>query len=246
MTRPINYSQVATVAFSDNVKGLSQGMSFPDFIFFMIAEEDKGTNQSLQYWFDCSDLDGDGWLTIDELRHFYRSQLHRVTSLGHEPILFSDVLCQMIDMIYPRCDTRLSFDDLKRPATRALSGTLFDCLFNLHKFLRFESRDPFSEKIKREDPFSNDWDRFSHSEYQRLAQEEEYAGAYDHRCQPSTRHPTLSHVALRTDEHGMDVEGKYDWSLDSADDDMTVFTHEQHLRVNGGRQGSGGQGRGHG
>jgi len=37
---------------------------------------------------------------------------------------------------------------------------------------------------------------------------------------------------------GMEVEGKYDWSLDGADDDdMTVFTHEQHMRVNGGRQG---------
>jgi hypothetical protein len=46
-------------------------------------------------------------------------------------------------------------------------------LFNLHKFLRFESREPFQEKIRREDIFHSDWDRFAHSEYNRLAQEED-------------------------------------------------------------------------
>ena len=51
-------------------------------------------------------------------------------------------------------------------------GTIFDVLFNLHKFLRFEGRDPFQEKQKREDPFSNDWDRFAYTEYHRLAAEE--------------------------------------------------------------------------
>ncbi|RYG69770.1 hypothetical protein EON64_01920 [archaeon] len=50
---------------------------------------------------------------------------------------------------------------------------LFDVLFNLHKFLRFEARDPFQEKLRREDVFHTDWDRFAHMEYTRLAQEEE-------------------------------------------------------------------------
>lgn len=54
-----------------------------------------------------------------------------------------------------------------------LVGVLFDVLFNLHKFLRFEARDPFQEKIRREDIFHSDWDRFAHAEYNRLAQEEE-------------------------------------------------------------------------
>ena len=46
-------------------------------------------------------------------------------------------------------------------------------LFNLHKFLRFEGRDPFQEKQKREDSFHSDWDRFAFAEYHRLASEEE-------------------------------------------------------------------------
>lgn len=50
---------------------------------------------------------------------------------------------------------------------------LFDILFNLHKFMRFETRDPFQEKLRREDIHHSDWDRYAHIEYNRLAQEEE-------------------------------------------------------------------------
>ncbi len=39
--------------------------------------------------------------------------------------------------------------------------------------MRFESRDPFQEKLRREDIFHTDWDRYAHMEYNRLAQEEE-------------------------------------------------------------------------
>jgi len=39
--------------------------------------------------------------------------------------------------------------------------------------MRFETRDPFQEKIRREDSFQSDWDRYAHVEYNRLAQEEE-------------------------------------------------------------------------
>lgn len=54
-----------------------------------------------------------------------------------------------------------------------VSGVLFDILFNLHKFMRFETRDPFQEKLRREDVHRSDWDRYAHIEYNRLAQEEE-------------------------------------------------------------------------
>jgi hypothetical protein len=53
------------------------------------------------------------------------------------------------------------------------TGVLFDVLFNLRKFMRFESRDPFQEKLRREDIFHTDWDRYAHIEYNRLAQEDD-------------------------------------------------------------------------
>lgn len=61
--------------------------------------------------------------------------------LAHEPVLFEDVLCQMHDMIQPKQEGAFTLADLKR--TKPLSGTLFNILFNLNKFVAFETRDPF-------------------------------------------------------------------------------------------------------
>lgn len=87
-------------------------------------------------------------------------------------------MCQMIDMIAPVDQHAITLDDLIKPNKMGYSGVLFDALFNLHKFMRFETRDPFQEKQKREDIFENDWDRFAHLEYHRLAAEEE-ENSYD-------------------------------------------------------------------
>ena len=61
--------------------------------------------------------------------------------LGQEPVLFEDVLCQMHDMIQPGCEGSFTLRDLKR--NKHLSGILFNILFNLNKFIAFETRDPF-------------------------------------------------------------------------------------------------------
>lgn len=171
-------------------------------------------------------------ITSDELRFFYRSQLHRISSLvsdptpvvlflllpsnmhssfsqGQETVSFDDVMCQMIDMIAPEDEHAITLADLLNPIKRAYSGVLFDVLFNLHKFMRFETRDPFQEKQRREDMFACDWDRFAHIEYHRLAAEED--DGYD-------------------SGGGMEVEegkfggdgfggGNADWLIDDDDDD---------------------------
>eukprot|EP00951_Prasinocladus_malaysianus_P004417 scaffold31007_cov36-Prasinocladus_malaysianus.AAC.1 len=54
-----------------------------------------------------------------------------------------------------------------------MSGTLFNILFNLNKFIAFETRDPFLVRQEREDPHLTEWDRFARAEYVRLAMEEE-------------------------------------------------------------------------
>lgn len=91
--------------------------------------------------------------------------------MAHEPVLFEDIVCQMIDMISPQvvfcnvnyhfievwgicdkwmylsfCDCYLlqkegilTLRDLKRCK---LSGNFFNILFNLNKFVAFETRDP--------------------------------------------------------------------------------------------------------
>jgi serine/threonine-protein phosphatase 2A regulatory subunit B'' len=150
-------------------------MSFVDFCFFMLAEEDKGNLASLEYWFRCVDLDGNGTLSPPEMAFFFRTQLQRLTALGQEAVAYEDMLCQMVDCIDPVDPFSITLGDLVRPDKLEQSGLLFDCLFNLQKFVRFEGRDPFQEKLKKEDPFSSEWERFCHCEYVRLSREDEPA-----------------------------------------------------------------------
>lgn len=148
-------------------------LSYEDFIYFMLSEEDKSNEVSVRYWFTCVDVDGDGKLNNMEMRSFYAVQLHRMQCMGHDNVPFEDMLCQMMDMIKPTNPDCLVAEDFSQPECRQVSGALFDALFNLNKYLMFEQRDPFVERQKREDEFDCDWDRFAFSDYKRLAMEEE-------------------------------------------------------------------------
>lgn len=148
-------------------------LSYEDFIYFMLSEEDKSNDISVRYWFQCVDVDGDGKLNNMEMRSFYAVQLHRMQCMGHEIVPFEDMLCQMMDMIKPANASYIVAEDFLQPECSQVSGALFDALFNLNKYLMFEQRDPFVERQKREDEFSSDWDRFACIDYNRLAMEEE-------------------------------------------------------------------------
>ena len=76
-------------------------MSYEDFVWFILSEEDKTTELSLEYWFKCVDLDCDGRITPNEMQYFYEEQLHRMECMAQEPVLFEDIVCQMADMINP-------------------------------------------------------------------------------------------------------------------------------------------------
>ncbi|CAA7050294.1 unnamed protein product [Microthlaspi erraticum] len=160
------FSQVPR-KFTSNVEGK---MSYEDFVYFILAEEDKSSEPSLEYWFKCIDLDGNGVITPNEIHFFFEEQLHRMESLTQEPLLFNDILCQIIDMIGPEKENCITLQDLKGSK---LSGNVFNILFNLNKFMAFESRDPFLIRQEREDPNMTEWDGFAQREYVRLSLEED-------------------------------------------------------------------------
>ncbi|XP_008785215.2 serine/threonine protein phosphatase 2A regulatory subunit B''beta-like isoform X1 [Phoenix dactylifera] len=153
--------------FTSKVEGK---MGYEDFVYFILAEEDKSSEPSLEYWFKCIDLDGNEILTPNEMQFFYEEQLHRMECMTQEPVLFEDILCQMIDMIAPENESHFSLRDLKG---NKLSGNVFNILFNLNKFMAFETRDPFLARQEREEPNLTEWDRFAHTEYIRLSMEED-------------------------------------------------------------------------
>ena len=173
--RPFEGSDAAQVDEEGNVvkKSTRDYLTYEDFIFFMLSEEDKANEFSVRYWFTCVDVDGDDKLNNMEMRSFYAVQLHRMQCMGHEVVPFEDMLCQMMDMIKPANTEYLVVEDFLQHHCSQVSGALFDALFNVNKYVMFEQRDPFLERQKREDEFDTDWDRFACIDYNRLAMEEE-------------------------------------------------------------------------
>ncbi|KAH1229847.1 Serine/threonine protein phosphatase 2A regulatory subunit B''beta [Glycine max] len=155
------FSQV-TRKFTSKVEGK---MGYEDFVYFILSEEDKSSEPN---------LDGNGVLTRNELQFFYEEQLHRMECMAQEPVLFEDILCQIIDMIKPEDESVITLRDLKGGK---LSGSVFNILFNLNKFMAFETRDPFLIRQERENPTLTEWDRFAHREYIRLSMEEDVEDA---------------------------------------------------------------------
>ncbi|KAJ0052784.1 hypothetical protein Pint_01702 [Pistacia integerrima] len=92
------FSQVPR-KFSSGVEGK---MNYEDFVYFMLSEEDKSSEPSIEYWFKCIDLDENGVITYNEMQFFYEEQLHRMECISQEPVLFGDILCQIVDMIAPQ------------------------------------------------------------------------------------------------------------------------------------------------
>ncbi|KAI3695979.1 hypothetical protein L1987_78985 [Smallanthus sonchifolius] len=160
------FSQVPR-KFTSNVDGK---MGYEDFVYFILSEEDKSSDPSLEYWFKCVDLDGNGVITRNEMQFFYEEQLHRMECMAQEPVLFEDILCQIVDMIGPKDEGYFTLYDLKGSK---LAGSVFNILFNLNKFMAFETRDPFLIRQERENPTLTEWDRFAHREYIRLSMEED-------------------------------------------------------------------------
>lgn len=143
---------------------------------------------------------------------------------GQESIQFQDVLCQMIDMVAPKNPLRITIEDMIKPNKRMICGVLFDILFNLHKFMRFETRDPFQEKLRREDVHRSDWDRYAHIEYNRLAQEEE---GYDNSMEMDLQqYMDTDATPAAADNAKSGGDGSQSWALndESDDDDDLVYT----------------------
>ncbi|XP_063701776.1 serine/threonine-protein phosphatase 2A regulatory subunit B'' subunit delta isoform X2 [Culicoides brevitarsis] len=151
-------------------------MSYTEFVWFLLAEEDKTHPTAIEYWFRCMDIDGDGILSMYELEYFYEEQQQRMESIGIETLPFEDCLCQMLDMIKPTKQGCIQLGDLKRCR---MTPIFFDTFFNLEKYLEHEQRDPFAT---RENDELSDWDRYAAQEYELLVAEEsaaETAGSYD-------------------------------------------------------------------
>lgn len=146
-------------------------MSYADFVWFLISEEDKKNPTSIEYWYRCMDLDGDGALSMYEMEYFYEEQCERMEAMGIEPLPFHDLLCQTLDLVKPECEGKITLRDLKKCR---MAHIFYDTCFNLEKYLDHEQRDPFAvqKDVENDGPEPSDWDRYAAEEYEILVAEE--------------------------------------------------------------------------
>ncbi|XP_077338945.1 serine/threonine-protein phosphatase 2A regulatory subunit B'' subunit beta-like isoform X2 [Lithobates pipiens] len=143
-------------------------ISYADFVWFLLSEEDKKTQTSIEYWFRCMDLDGDGVLSMYELEYFYEEQCQKMESMAIEPLSFEDCLCQMLDLVKPQCEGKITLHDLKK----CKQANLFlDTFLNLDKYLDHEQKEPFST-VENEGQELTDWEKYAAEEYAILVAEE--------------------------------------------------------------------------
>nr|XP_025840400.1 serine/threonine-protein phosphatase 2A regulatory subunit B'' subunit beta isoform X2 [Vulpes vulpes] len=148
-------------------------ISYADFVWFLLSEEDKRTPTSIENWFRCMDLDGDGALSMFELEYFYEEQCRRLDSMAIEALPFEDCLCQMLDLVKPQSDGKITLRDLKRCK---LANVFFDTFFNIEKYLDHEQKEQDSES---EGPELSDWEKYAAEEYDILVAEEAAAEPWE-------------------------------------------------------------------
>ncbi|XP_078078596.1 serine/threonine-protein phosphatase 2A regulatory subunit B'' subunit beta isoform X1 [Mustelus asterias] len=147
-------------------------IGYADFVWFLISEEDKKTSTSIEYWFRCMDLDGDGVLSMYELNYFYEDQCKKLECMSIEPLPFEDCLCQLLDLVKPECEGKITLHDLKKCK---MANVFFDTLFNIGKYLDHEQKDPFSiprQDVENDGPEMTDWEKYALQEYENLVAEE--------------------------------------------------------------------------
>lgn len=71
-------------------------LTYQDFIWFILAVEDKKSAHSIEYWFRCLDIDGDGQISLYELAIFYEDQYEKMTkSRISEVWKWEDFVCSL-------------------------------------------------------------------------------------------------------------------------------------------------------
>ena len=148
-----------------------EGMTYDDFVTFILAEEDKQSAAAVQYWFHLLDTGGDGVVDTHDMRYFYDEQQRRLESNEEDVVAFDELLNEFNDMVGPATPSRFRLPELQRCG---LAYNIISALTNVRKYVAWEGL--ACEKAAgrasnlRE---TRDWDLFADREYRRLVEEED-------------------------------------------------------------------------
>lgn len=151
------------------VKGF---IGYEDFVWYCLSEEDKSSPAAIRYWFRLLDLDGDGLLSLYELRTFYDATQGKLSEYVPDGgTSFAELVSQLFDMMRCPVEGGLRLQDFMRDPEATY--VVINMITNVVRFLQFEQRDPFVFYQERllGGVEQSPWDRFARVEYDRMAQE---------------------------------------------------------------------------
>ncbi|VDN56905.1 unnamed protein product [Dracunculus medinensis] len=164
---------VTRSSFGRRIRTAIDTITYTDFVAFLLAEEDKKHPTSIEYWFRCLDLDGDGLISLYEMEYFYNGVKSKMDQHHIDSMRFDDVVCNLLDLIQPRSPNAIALSDLKRCS---LCTRFFNTFVNWVKYYEQESSEGERATVTDGDEELNDWDRYCLEEYEALMaddQEEE-------------------------------------------------------------------------
>uniref|UniRef100_A0AC34GUH7 EF-hand domain-containing protein n=1 Tax=Panagrolaimus sp. ES5 TaxID=591445 RepID=A0AC34GUH7_9BILA len=141
-------------------------IGFEEFVAFLLAEEDKRHPTSIEYWFRCIDLDGDGIISKYEMELFYNNMIAKLHAKVKEAMKFSDVVNQLYDLVSPADPKTITLRDLKRCG---LAHRFFNTFINYLKYLEQECDgvERVTVKMNGEKELS-DWENFCAVEFVKM------------------------------------------------------------------------------
>ncbi|EJD76416.1 EF hand family protein [Loa loa] len=140
-------------------------IGYTDFVAFLLAEEDKRHPTSVEYWFRCLDLDGDGVLSMYEMEYFYNGVKNKMDQHNIDSMRFDDVVCNLLDLIRPKQPNVVSLSDLKKCP---LCTRFFNTFVNWVKYYEQEANEGERATVTDGEEELNDWDRYCLEEYEAL------------------------------------------------------------------------------
>jgi serine/threonine-protein phosphatase 2A regulatory subunit B'' len=151
-----------------------EGMTYDDFVYFLLAEEDKQSQPALQYWFHILDFDSDGFLDARDMWYFYEELQSRLEAMDEEVIPFSELANELFDLVAPAVRGRIKLSELKRCQ---LGFNFVSALTNVRKYIAWEGLSCEKAAGRASNlRDTRDWDLFADSEYRRLVETEDEGG----------------------------------------------------------------------
>jgi len=113
-------------------------MDFKSFLDFVLAMENRGTLQALQYLWRVLDVNKKNSLGVFEINFFFKSIRQALIDTGHGAVETEDVIDEIFDMVRPQDPERITFQDL---VNSNVGETVLWMLVDMEAFYQYDNRE---------------------------------------------------------------------------------------------------------